>query len=685
MEILAPAGSFESVISAVNNGANAVYLGQQKFNARKNAENFDYETLKKAVEYCHIRNVKVYQTLNTIIFDDELNDLIETIKIACELNIDALIVQDLGVLNIIKKVCKNINIHASTQMTVHTIKGAEFLKNLGIKRIVVSRELSLREIKEIIDNVDVEIEVFGHGALCMSVSGQCYMSAMIGGRSGNKGNCAGTCRLPFGVNNSNDYDLSLKDLCSTSYYDKLKEIGVTSLKIEGRMKRPEYTAITSKTYSLLEQNLTADTNTLRAVFSRSGFTDGYLSGKLNGDMFGYRNKDDVLSATDEILSNLRESYRKENQIIPLNVDISILNDKQIEIIVNDNSDNTIKLYSDKPEIAINKPTTQEMVIESLSKLGGTPFYINNINVSIDDGLIVAKSKLNAIRREFVEQISILRNKPYNYEFKQIKITKNSIRKIKNQSLRARYSSIDQISQNALNSLEYIYLPIDEVIDNQDILCDYSDKIIIELDRVSFGIENKLIDKLNLLSQLGFKNISASNISHIQIGKELNLNIFGTNFLNTTNSESLEFLQKYNLKDTIISTELTCKQIDYLKDFNNFKTGILGYGYLPLMIVRNCPIKRHIKCSECKSKNSLTDRLSNKFRVTCNRQKYSEILNSKPLILSDKLNDFNKVDFITLYFTIENKSECDKVINAYKTKSSLNTKDLTRGLYYRGIN
>ena len=224
MEILAPAGSFESVIAGVNNGANAIYLGQQKFNARKNAENFDYETLKKAIEYCHIRNVKVYQTLNTIVFDEELNDLIDTIKVACGLNVDALIVQDLGVLNIIKKVSKNMRIHASTQMTVHTVKGAQFLKDLGIKRIVVSRELSLKEIKDIIDNVDVEIEVFGHGALCMSVSGQCYMSAMIGGRSGNKGNCAGTCRLPFGINNNKDYDLSLKDLCSTDYYKQLKEI-----------------------------------------------------------------------------------------------------------------------------------------------------------------------------------------------------------------------------------------------------------------------------------------------------------------------------------------------------------------------------------------------------------------------------------------------------------------------------
>ncbi len=685
MEILAPAGSFESVIAGVNNGANAIYLGQQKFNARKNAENFDYETLKKAIEYCHIRNVKVYQTLNTIVFDEELNDLIDTIKVACELNVDALIVQDLGVLNIIKKVSKNMRIHASTQMTVHTVKGAQFLKDLGIKRIVVSRELSLKEIKDIIDNVDVEIEVFGHGALCMSVSGQCYMSAMIGGRSGNKGNCAGTCRLPFGINNNKDYDLSLKDLCSTDYYKQLKEIGVTSLKIEGRMKRPEYTAITSKAYSLLEKDLTPDTNTLKAVFSRSGFTDGYLSGKINGDMFGFRNKDDVLSATDEILSSLRESYRKEKQTIPLDIKISILKDNEITVNVCDNENNSCHLTFDKAEIAINKPSTKEMVVESLSKLGGTPFYVNNIEVLIDDGLIVPKSKLNAIRREFVENISNLRNKQNNFEFNKIEIPKNHIRKIKNTSLRARYSNIDQISQKALDLLEYIYLPIDEVLENEDILSEYSDKIIIEPDRICFGTENKLIEKLKKLLNLGFKNISASNIAHIEIAKELGLNIFGTNFLNVTNSQSLEFLQNYNLKDTILSTELTCNQISYLKDFENFKTGVLSYGYLPLMIVRNCPIKRHIKCSECKSKNSLTDRLSNKFRVTCNRQKYSEILNSKPLILSDKQKDFNKVDFLVLYFTVENQKQCDDVINAYKNQTSLNSKDLTRGLYYRGIN
>lgn len=685
MEILAPAGSYESVVASVNNGANAIYLGQQKFNARKNAQNFDYETLKNAVAYCHIRNVKVYQTLNTVVFDDELNDLIETIKIACELNIDALIVQDLGVLSIVKSVCPNMPIHASTQMTVHTVKGALFLKRLGISRVVVARELSISEIKNIIDKTNMEVEVFGHGALCMSVSGQCYMSAMIGSRSGNKGNCAGTCRLPFGVTNNKNYDLSLKDLCSTDNFDELKRIGVASLKIEGRMKRPEYSAITSQTYSLLDKGFGADTDSLKAVFSRSGFTNGYLEGKINKDMFGFRNKDDVLSATDDVLSKIRQTYRKEKQIIPLVINIDIKTDCNINVNVKDDMGNDVLLKYDKPQIAINKPTTKEIVIEALSKLGGTPFYAQSVNVLIDDGLIVPKSKLNAIRRDFVEKISDMKIKRPILKIYDLQIPRNSQRKQKNQLLRARYNTFTQISNNAINQLEYVYLPIDEIIDNVDILKQYKEKIIIEPYRVCFNDEDKLIEKIKTLSQIGFNNISVSNLSHIEIAKDFDLNIFGTNFLNITNSKSLEFVKNLNFKDCILSTELTLKKINYLKDFENFKTGIISYGYQPLMIVRNCPIKRYIKCSECESQNSLTDRLSNKFKVICNRQRYSEILNSSPMILSDKLDDFKSVDFTVLYFTVEKKQECDEIIKAYEQKSSLNIKNITRGLYYRGIN
>ena len=291
VEILAPAGGMESLVAAVRCGANAVYLGTKEINARRGASNFDYDELEKAVEYCHTRNVKVYLALNILVTDSEMKAAYDTVKTALTLGVDAFIVQDLGLAKMIRKHFPTAVLHASTQCSVNTPDGFKKLEELGFKRAVIPREMSIDEIKEIRENTSLELEAFVHGALCMCVSGQCYLSSMLGSRSGNRGLCAQPCRLAFSADGSKTCDLSLKDLSLIRHIDELSKSGVMSLKIEGRMKRPEYVAA-SVTACKKALNNEYDNNfeaTLKSVFSRTGFTDGYFTGK-HYDMFGTRQK-----------------------------------------------------------------------------------------------------------------------------------------------------------------------------------------------------------------------------------------------------------------------------------------------------------------------------------------------------------------------------------------------------------
>jgi len=312
IEILAPCGSMESVYSAVRSGADAIYLGAKEFSARASAENFDFQQLKEAVDYCHINRVKVYLTLNTVIFDDELQQVAQTIKNSAKAGIDALIVQNLGVATLAKQLVPNLPLHGSTQMSVHTLGGAKLLWEMGFKRVVLSREMSLEEIREIAENCPIELEVFVHGALCMSVSGQCYFSAKLGGRSGNRGRCAQPSRLPFRIGKS-EYSLSLKDNSIIEFLPELEKLGVASAKIEGRMKRPEYVSCAVRACAEMRDNGFVSEKTaenLESVFSRTGFTNGYITGKRYV-MFGYRKKEDVISATSKLLSDIRATYKDE--------------------------------------------------------------------------------------------------------------------------------------------------------------------------------------------------------------------------------------------------------------------------------------------------------------------------------------------------------------------------------------
>lgn len=669
-EILAPAGSLESLKAAVNCGADAVYIGGKQFSARQNAANFDNAELKQAADLCHLHNIKIYLTVNTIIFDNQVNEFAEFIKNAANAGIDAFIVQDFGAAEIIRNIVPDANIHGSTQMTIHSVKGAQLLKELGFKRVVISRELTEKQIQEIC-STGIETEVFVHGALCMCMSGQCYLSSLIGQRSANRGFCAQPCRLPYSVYKNPQFNgLSLKDLSLVNHLQKLSDIGVFSLKIEGRMKRPEYVAAAVCACRQSLNGQTPDMALLRSIFSRSGFTDGYFTGKFS-NMFGSREKEDVIAAKD-ILPDIRKKYSHEKKSGKLDFYAEIKKDNPVKLTVSDDCD-SVTVTGEIPETAINKPIDFTYLERQLSKLGGTIYQFGNLNADIDDGLSLSAKTINALRRNAVEALnlkSIKRNTP-EYICVPLDIDpENKIESLK--EIRVRISNQNQL--DAVSEADRIIIPTNVFLNNR---YENISKIIIESPRFIYN-EAEIFGVLKKCKSLGAEHLMCSNPAYIKIGKELGFKLHGDFGLNTANSYSLNFLKKMNFEDTVLSFEMKLKQISSLR--KAISTGIIAYGYLPVMLTKNCPIKNEVGCEKCKK--IIFDRTGRANKIVCHGN-YTEILNAQALYLADRLEDLKNISFITLYFTDEGPDEIKKIIDEYRFGYS--SKDnITRGLYYRGV-
>ena len=669
-EILAPAGSLESLKAAVNCGADAVYIGGKQFSARQNAANFDNAELKQAADLCHLHNIKIYLTVNTIIFDNQVNEFAEFIKNAANAGIDAFIVQDFGAAEIIRNIVPDANIHGSTQMTIHSVKGAQLLKELGFKRVVISRELTEKQIQEIC-STGIETEVFVHGALCMCMSGQCYLSSLIGQRSANRGFCAQPCRLPYSVYKNPQFNgLSLKDLSLVNHLQKLSDIGVFSLKIEGRMKRPEYVAAAVCACRQSLNGQTPDMALLRSIFSRSGFTDGYFTGKFS-NMFGSREKEDVIAAKD-ILPDIRKKYSHEKKSGKLDFYAEIKKDNPVKLTVSDDCD-SVTVTGEIPETAINKPIDFTYLERQLSKLGGTIYQFGNLNADIDDGLSLSAKTINALRRNAVEALnlkSIKRNTP-EYICVPLDIDpENKIESLK--EIRVRISNQNQL--DAVSEADRIIIPTNVFLNNR---YENISKIIIEPPRFIYN-EAEIFGVLKKCKSLGAEHLMCSNPAYIKIGKELGFKLHGDFGLNTANSYSLNFLKKMNFEDTVLSFEMKLKQISSLR--KAISTGIIAYGYLPVMLTKNCPIKNEVGCEKCKK--IIFDRTGRANKIVCHGN-YTEILNAQALYLADRLEDLKNISFITLYFTAEGPDEIKKIIDEYRFGYS--SKDnITRGLYYRGV-
>lgn len=680
-EILAPVGSKESLIAAVNSGADAVYMGTKKFNARIKADNFSFEQVKEAIDYCHARNVKVNITMNTLVADDEMPLALETLKQIYSLGADAVILQDLGFASLVKKAAPEIERHASTQMSVQTLAGVRLLENLGYERVVLPRELTREEIKNIKENAECEFEIFVHGALCMCVSGQCYMSSMFGSRSGNRGLCAQPCRLPFKAEGGTGHDLSLKDLSLVQNLREIYEMGVDSLKIEGRMKRPEYVAAAvTAVRTSLEGKPNADiTEKLKSVFSRSGFTDGYYMNSRGREMFGTRQKEDVTAATNSLLSDLKKLYEKERADIPVSFCLSVLKDEKVSLSASAMGKSTFVQADNIPEKALNKPLTKEGLSERIAKCGGTQFYAENIEIQLDEGLIVPASVINNLRRT---ALADLENKMTSVKVKPFTDTNTETEPYKAEKpfkYNIRVAKTGQIPDN-LENVENLYIPLNFAENLAEYLEKLPVKVGVEVPRGIFGAETLVENYLLRAKKLGIKIAYCSTIDGIALAKKHGFEIHSGFSVNVFNSFSTDVLESLGVKEITLSPELTLGRIE--KMGGKAKRGIIGYGRLPLMLTRNCPVKNGKDCQDCKSNGYLTDRMNMKFPVVCSFGA-SEILNSQPIYLGDRTDEIKNVDFITFYFTKEKKETAEAILEAYRKGRAVKG-DYTRGLYYRGV-
>lgn len=667
-EILAPCGAFEQLQAAINAGADAVYLGYGEFNARRNAKNFTFEELKEAVEYCHSFGVKVHATVNTLIKDNEIEKIYSVLTDLAKADVDAVIVQDLGVARIIKQSFPDLIMHASTQLTVHNVTGAKLLKSLGFSRVVLSRELSEKEIAKITKETDIEIEVFIHGALCMCISGGCYLSSVLGQRSGNRGLCAQPCRLDFTLNNR-DHALSLKDMCHIPYIKKLKEIGVTSFKIEGRMKRPEYVYASVLACKQALKGEKPDLETLKNVFSRSGFTDGYITGKRDSGMFGYRKKEDVEN-TEKVLKSL-SVYKNPVQRVPLTLKATIKEGEEATVTYNDGV-NTVTATGVKPEKAISRETSRDDALKQLSKTGGTPYYIKESHVFVERGLSYPISELNSLRRDALNQLTQLRIKRCNQRILPLK--KEKFKTDREQKTVIRVANVEQLK--FVQNDTPVIMPIDHI--TQDILSKYK-TVIGEIPSLIFPFdEDKVYEKLAILKGFGLKTVTVDNISGIYFAKELKFNIICSWGMNVLNSLSVFALNDIGVKGIVASFESSKRGIQELS--NPVPVGHISYGYLPLMRMRACPNKTKENCKNCNGISSIKDRMNVSFTLLCNDKKFTTLLNSVPLCVFD---ENIKSDFNLLYFTLETPNQVKEIITLSQNNSAPDF-PRTKGLYSKNL-
>ena len=686
IEILAPVGSEEMLHAAVFSGADAVYLGFSGFNARTGAGNFDADSLKEAVRFCHARGVKVHVALNTTVYGGELASLCDAIRAVAASGADAVICQDLAVATLIGKIAPQLPRHGSTQMSVHTLQGALELKELGFTRVVLARELSLPEVEQITRHCGIETECFVHGALCMCVSGQCYMSAFLGGRSGNRGSCAGPCRLPFEANALPEgkpgrlHHLSLKDNSVIDKLDQLQAIGVASAKIEGRLRTPEYVAAAVSACLAGREGRAYDRDLLKNAFSRSGFTSGYLDGKIDGTMFGVRSEADA-ELTKKTLPALRELYRRERSRVPVRMKLEIEEGGE-KLTVTDADGNKAFAYGDfEPQPARTDPT--ESLKRSLAKTGGTPFAAENIEVEMDEGpWFVPGSTVNELRREALDALLKKREVLRPWPVQDVELEPLPQRTLPpHRTLRARFERWDQVPELALSFLEYLLLPIAQA---ERVPREWRGKTLLELPRVMFGkLEEDTARRVAATQDAGFAGYEVSNIAHLRLCRGLPMS--GGFGLNVTNQVAAQFYADNGLGSVLILPETKDSDISTIAPTHAGKpvpTGVLVYGHMPLMVTRACPLQNIHDCAHCDKTGVLTDRKAKKFPVRCGMG-VRTIYNPVPIYMGDKPGALT-VDYGVAYFTLESREEAAAILDNLRVHAPFEG-DFTRGLYFKGTN
>ena len=677
-ELLAPAGSPEALRAAVENGANAVYLGWGAFHARRGARNFSEEEFSQALAYCHIRGVRVFLTLNILLTDRELPQALETAKTASRLGVDAVLVQDWGLFDLLRRTLPDLPLHASTQMSLFTSGGANEIAAGGCERVVIARECSREETAEICRNCPAEIEVFVHGALCMCYSGQCAMSAVLGGRSGNRGRCAQPCRLPYGVNEpaKNARPLSLKDSCLA---DRLPEMpAVSCLKIEGRMRRPAYVAAVTGVYAqLLEEGRTPtpqEREILEGAFSRSGFTDAYWRGRKGPEMLGYRPEN--AAAAEE-----PPPPRKDRRI-PLRLTCRVKAGVPCSLRADDGCGNTVTVTGPQPEPAGRRGLTAEDLAARLAKTGGTPYRCAHAGAEVEPGLYLSAASLNALRRDALDAVSAARSAlPKRRE-----LEPPPLLEIDCSAPEPRFTvSISNAAQLTPGLLDLrpvrVYVPL-ELLAGLPALPRAETEWCAILPRIWRDKDEALLRRwLEKARSLGAAALLLGNLGHFPLARDGGWRLYGDYGLNVFNSRSLAYLREKGLESACLSFELRYAQLRDMRKI--LPAEAIVYGRLPLMITENCLIQNAAGC-HCDRPNFLNDRTGASFPLLPAFGHRTEVQNSRVLYLADR-PDYRRLglSYARLRFTTEAPDRCVQVFQDYLNGAPAPA-EFTRGLYQRGV-
>ena len=678
-EILAPAGNREMLGAAVFSGADAVYLGLTGFNARRTAGNFTPDELREAVAFCHARGVKVHVTLNTLVYDRELAGLADAVRAVAEAGADAVIADDLATAQLVKSIAPTLHLHGSTQMSVHTPEGAKELAALGYDRVILARELSLDEIRAVCEASPIEVEVFVHGALCMSVSGQCMMSAFLGGRSGNRGSCAGPCRLPFDASAGlkpgqpgKACHLSLKDMDYIPHLRELMDAGVASVKIEGRLRTPEYAAAVVTACRAVCAGQPYDEKLVRDIFSRSGFTDGYLTNRNDGKMFGVRTEADA-AATRAATPKARELFRRELQRVPVHYEVS----GGVE-----DGHKAVVYSADEPQPAQKDPLPG--IERALGKTGGTPFVMADLRTEAGEGGLgfLPGSAWNELRREALDKLLEKRSEVRPHATQDITLPAYPAHTVgQAPALAARFANAAQCPADAVEKLKYLIFPIAEA---ESIPEAWREKTLLELPRVMFGaLEEDTARRIAATQDAGFAGYEVSNIAHLRLCRGLPMT--GGFGLNITNNVAAQFYAEQGLSSLLILPEVKDSDIASIAPTRNGKpvpTGVMIYGHMPLMLTRACPLQNIHDCAHCDKTGVLTDRKAKKFPVRCGLG-VRTIYNPVPIYMGDKPGAL-AVDYGVAYFTLESREEAAQILDSIRTHAPFEG-DFTRGLYFKGTN
>ena len=692
IELLSPAGSPEGVIAAVQNGADAVYMGMGNFNARRGAKNFTDEEFERAVRYCRVRGCKVYVTLNTLVNDREVESALQAARLASEAGADGIIIQDLGLISAIRQYLPDIPLHASTQMSIHNLAGVEAAAELGMTRAVLARELSLDQIRFITQNSPIETEIFVHGALCFCHSGQCYMSALIGQRSGNRGMCAQPCRLQYSLGGRmDDHPLSLKDSCLIDRLQEIEDAGVACIKIEGRMKRPEYTAIVTKIYATAlkehRQPSADELNELERAFSRQGFTQGYFDGGRQ-DMFGVRGEADRDS--DQLFAQARKAYSEgELRRVPVHFYTVCEKNQPIRAIAFDDDGHKAVASGRVPEKARGQGLSAGYLTEQMYKTGGTPYNVVENRAQTDPGLFLPAAAVNELRRGLVAELNEQRGRAPRRRTGLIPSKPRSTPPGEDPVMIFQVLSAEQLTPElAALRPRYLYVPMTVMSEYFDLLEPFEEHgtiPVVVLPRIITDDEEAIVRQtLEKLFDFGINEALVGNLGHAMLAKSVGMRVRGDFGLNVFNSLSMEMVTQAGFLSATASFELRIAQIRDLS--KTLDTEMIVYGRLPLMVSDQCVIRHSSGRCTCSTPAQMSDRMGAVFPVVKEFGCRNVIYNAHKLYLADKAEDLYGAGLwgMRMMFTTESPRECLEVAKVYLGQSDYQPNVLTRGLYYRGV-